>query len=122
MSAAVSANAAVARLAHRHFKPSRTQRLFNAKTQLAMLGVTITPTIHGEYRVNLKGGTEATAYYTGDIGDAYNTGIAMARLNAVCDHGEHVNGRCIECDTVVLTCDHATHANGECLECGEVTA
>lgn len=31
----------------------------------------------GEYRVNFKGGTEGTAYYTNDLQDAENTGIAM---------------------------------------------
>lgn len=31
----------------------------------------------GEYRVNFIGGTEADAYYTDDLQDAYATGIDM---------------------------------------------
>lgn len=31
----------------------------------------------GEYRVNYRGGKEATAYYTTDVEDAYHTGLAM---------------------------------------------
>jgi len=33
----------------------------------------------GEYRVNFKGGREATAYYTPDLEDAVNTARAMAK-------------------------------------------
>lgn len=33
----------------------------------------------GEWRVNLKGGRETTAYYASDIQDALDTGLAMAR-------------------------------------------
>jgi hypothetical protein len=32
----------------------------------------------GEYRINLVGGSEATAYYTSDLEDAVNTARAMA--------------------------------------------
>lgn len=32
-----------------------------------------------EYRVNFKGGREATAYYTNDLDDAVGTGIDMAK-------------------------------------------
>jgi hypothetical protein len=44
---------------------------------LRVLGLTIRKT-DSEYRVNFKGGTEATAYYTTDINDALETGAAMA--------------------------------------------
>jgi len=38
----------------------------------------------GEYRVNFRGESESTAYYTNDIQDAVNTGVAMwARRNNV---------------------------------------
>lgn len=33
----------------------------------------------GEYRVNYRGGLEATAAYTNDLADALATGLAMAR-------------------------------------------
>lgn len=33
----------------------------------------------GEYRVNFKGGKEATAYYTDDLPDAVGTGEAMCK-------------------------------------------
>ena len=34
-----------------------------------------------EYRVNLKGGREETAYYTDDLQDAVGTAIAMRDFN-----------------------------------------
>lgn len=37
----------------------------------------------GEYRVNFKGGREATAYYTNDIVDAVDTARAMSAGNAL---------------------------------------
>jgi hypothetical protein len=36
----------------------------------------------GEYRVCLRGGTEDSAYYTGDRDDALETGVAMAAERA----------------------------------------
>lgn len=45
---------------------------------LMLLGITIKRTYGEEYRVNLKGGSEATAYYTPDLDDAYGTGVGMA--------------------------------------------
>ena len=55
--------------------------LAQAKATLRAVGVTITKR-HGEYRVNLRGGQEATAYYTDDIEDAVNTGQQMADRRA----------------------------------------
>lgn len=34
-------------------------------------------TEYGEYRVNFRGGREATAYYTNDLADAVATAIIM---------------------------------------------
>lgn len=39
----------------------------------------------GEYRVNVIGGTEETAYYTDDREDAVNTGSIMANMKLVKD-------------------------------------
>lgn len=33
----------------------------------------------GEYRINYKGGSEETAYYTDDMGDALDTAVCMHR-------------------------------------------
>lgn len=55
--------------------------LVQAKATLRAVGVTISKR-HGEYRVNLRGGREATAYYTDDIEDAVNTGLRMAEPKA----------------------------------------
>lgn len=52
--------------------------LKQAKAQLRAIGITINKTAHGEYRVNLSGGYEATATYETDIESAVATGIAMA--------------------------------------------
>lgn len=50
----------------------------NAKKVLAEVGMVL---IHndGEYRVNFKGGKEATASYTNDLSDAVETGFAMVK-------------------------------------------
>lgn len=48
-----------------------------AKKQLRELGISLTKK-DAEYRVNFYGGTEATAYYTDDIDDAYYTGKHMS--------------------------------------------
>lgn len=37
------------------------------------LGLSIRRTEHGEWRINLRGGTEDTAYYTDNAEDALNT-------------------------------------------------
>jgi hypothetical protein len=49
----------------------------NVKQLLAEKGLTFRKEQCGEYRVNFKGGTEASAYYTDDLSDALNTGYAM---------------------------------------------
>jgi hypothetical protein len=54
--------------------------LAQAKRILAAVGCTITHKRDtGEYRVNLRGGTEETAYYGDSINDAIATGKDMAR-------------------------------------------
>jgi hypothetical protein len=66
----------------------------------------------GEYRVNFKGGKEATAYFTNDLKDALNTGIAMAKSKGVKVSAKetitaemvHVVGRSI--DGTVYKMDH----------------
>lgn len=49
-----------------------------ARVALAQEGIQLTSTQFGEYRVNQRGASESTAYYTDDIDDAYQTGLAMA--------------------------------------------
>lgn len=52
----------------------------NIQQGLASLGVSIRfNRDYGEYRVNLHGGSEDTAYYTDDLEDAYLTGIFMSK-------------------------------------------
>lgn len=53
-------------------------RFDDVKMALRALNVTITRRPGKEYRVNLVGGTEATAYYTDYLPDALGTGRAMA--------------------------------------------
>ena len=50
----------------------------SVRDELSKYGVTIRKN-DGEYRVNMKGGTENDAYYTCCLMDAYYTGIIMAR-------------------------------------------
>jgi len=47
--------------------------LVQAKQIAKDLGFTLTTTVHDEYRINRKGGTEASAYYTNDLDDALST-------------------------------------------------
>ena len=53
------------------------------QARLCALGLTLRSSHgDGEYRVNFRGGREATACYTGDLDDAVGTGEAMARESA----------------------------------------
>lgn len=52
-----------------------------AKAEAAKAGCTFTRR-NGEYRVNLRGADEATAYYTDDIEDAVVTAQAMRRAQS----------------------------------------
>ena len=49
-----------------------------ARNIVRSYGYTLTRTDHGEWRVNERGGDEATAYYTDDIWDAVGTARHMA--------------------------------------------
>ena len=44
---------------------------------LSDLGFTLKKTDYDDYRINVRGGSEATAYYTPDLDDAVNTAQAM---------------------------------------------
>lgn len=61
--------------------------LKQANESLNPLGLKVTKTEYGEYRVAFTSGTkeerEASAYYTDDIEDAEGTGILMYRERAV---------------------------------------
>lgn len=52
-------------------------KFLDVKAKLKPLQITITKKYTGEYRVNSEKGTEAQAYYTDDLMDAYHTGISM---------------------------------------------
>lgn len=60
---------------HRPYGVKLTLR--DAKRELAEHGIAISKG-DDDYRVNFRGGREATAYYTNDIDDAVTTGIRMA--------------------------------------------
>lgn len=62
-------------------KPQKPPSLKAAKATLKPYGVTIYKSYGDEFRVNFKGGREATAYYTNDISDAVATGQLMAIRN-----------------------------------------
>lgn len=54
-----------------------------ARILIREAGCVIRRTDWGEYRVNFRGGKEATAYYTTDLTDAVDTARAMSKGNAV---------------------------------------
>lgn len=56
-----------------------------AKRELASIAITLTKDDEGEFRVNFRGGKEATAYYTNDLDDAIGTGKELAKWKAA--HG-----------------------------------
>lgn len=56
----------------------------DAQLELAKLGIVLNKTGYGnEFRVNFKGGSEATAYYTDDLEDAVGTGKHMGQQRQV---------------------------------------
>jgi hypothetical protein len=60
-----------------------TMKFQEAKDKLRVIhGMTLTRTEYDEFKVNFRGGREATAYYTSDLDDAFATGIDMALRNA----------------------------------------
>ena len=66
-----------------------TMTMQNAKDECRDLGMTIRYNVGcDEYRVNFKGGTEATAYYTNDRDDAVLTARAMMRMQSKGFYGE----------------------------------
>ena len=56
--------------------------LHKAKSIARHLGLTLRQLRSGNYRVNFRDGTETTAYYTGNLEDAVNTAVEMARKRA----------------------------------------
>ena len=58
------------------------RKLNEARKELWALGLTLKVTDFEEYRVNYRGGKEATAYYTNDFEDAVGTGKAMSQYTA----------------------------------------
>jgi len=63
---------------HRSHGP-RQMTLAEAKKACSEIGCVLTKR-DGEYRVNFRGGNEATAYYTNDLRDAVLTAAQMARF------------------------------------------
>jgi hypothetical protein len=63
--------------AFEQFDMARPSTLADLRASLAEVGCTVRKD-GAEYRVNFKGGSEATAYYTDDMQDARDTGHAMA--------------------------------------------
>jgi hypothetical protein len=61
----------------------KTMTLQEAKSIARHLGLTLRRTRSGHYRVSFREGDETTAYYTGNLDDAVNTGVEMARKQAL---------------------------------------
>lgn len=65
---------------------------YTVKTAIKALqqhGVVLKTTEYGEYRVNFKGGSEDTAYYTDDLDDAVATGLHMAKATHASRNPQH---------------------------------
>ncbi len=62
-----------------HPNRARTSPFRQARATLDAIGISLSHSAdEDEYRVNLKGASERTAYYTYDLDDALDTGRAMA--------------------------------------------
>ena len=61
--------------------------LQEAKSIARHLGFTLRKVRSGDYRVNLPGGDDTTAYYTNDLEDAVRTAVEMARQQPLNLHG-----------------------------------
>jgi hypothetical protein len=59
--------------------------LQKAKSIARHLGITLRKVRSGDYRVNFRDGNETTAYYTGDLEDAVNAAVEMARKRNTAD-------------------------------------
>jgi hypothetical protein len=75
----------------------------SAFAAIRSLGLTVKKTEDGEIRVNFKGHSEETAYYTTDLKDAYDTARSMAALKAssspkkkchLCGGTDHTSSQC----------------------------
>jgi hypothetical protein len=53
--------------------------LQKAKSTARHLGLTLREVCSGNYRVNFRDGNETTAQYTGNLEDAVNTAVEIAR-------------------------------------------
>ena len=62
--------------------PRQAMTLQEAKSIARHLGLTLRKVRSGDYRVNFRDGNETTAYYTDDLEDAVNVGLAMVRKRA----------------------------------------
>lgn len=95
-----------------------------AQAAVRALGMVLTshPEL-GEYRLNFKGGTEATAYYTNDLDDAIATAEDMAQRHLrpnPCSILEHRNpSPCAKCEKAVILTRSGAHG-AECPWCGQV--
>jgi hypothetical protein len=58
--------------------------------ELQNIGIVLTKSV-GEFRVNFRGGSEATAYYTNDLEDAVETGKSMKRERQPQENGQPIS-------------------------------
>lgn len=68
-----------------------------AKAVVNAHGCKLRRTAAGDYRVNIAGGTEATAYYTDDLADAVETAASMQRAIAHASQLSRVSSWLDEC-------------------------
>jgi hypothetical protein len=62
-----------------------------AMAEVRKLGMVLSKTEYGEFRVNFKGGSEESAYYTDDLSDAVGTARAMKKRKQPEENGQPVS-------------------------------
>jgi hypothetical protein len=92
-----------------------SKTLRSLRTELQPLGIEASYNRDTEeFRINFRGGKEATAYYTNDVDDALGTGRAMAKEGQrPAPVAELVSKNCM--------CEHSCHFNNEPNNAGQTT-
>jgi hypothetical protein len=93
-------------------QPSKRLTIAAVTAELRAIGVTIRHH-DGEYRVNLKGGSPASEYFTDDLADALGTGRDMAKRGAVVRNLQDYSATCADCGAQKVTVTD----EGLCVRC-----
>jgi hypothetical protein len=55
----------------------------SVQAEFKSLGLTLSKTVYGEFKVRLKDSPKGEGYFTDDLNDAYSTGLAMSHSHSI---------------------------------------